>query len=1522
MAKLLKIVSRLIGGVLEWVLILIIFIAFAVRTSPVQTFIGRLATNFLSKEMDAEFRIGKVDIYFFDRVSLDDVFVRDQKGDTLASLASVNVQLSLLDLDANKIVLKNIALKEGRVGIDRDSLTANYNYQFIVDYFNTKPKDKEQEPTDLTIRSLDIENVRLTYDDNRKARSDFGIDYDHLDLRNVVLHAKDFSINGSNYAFTLDNLSAKDHSGLDLKRLSASCVVGDKGIYISDLKINTQHSRIFAKKFNLVMDGLGKLSAFEDSVTFDARIDSSIVNLYDVSLFVPALKGMQQKIHLQAALSQRVKDLKISDIDVRTGKKTIVRGSLLLPDFRAAERSFLQENIEYAYIDLEDIKAVRLPDKSAQRFLEFAPMVRRLGYAEIKKTSLTGYYSQFVLSSRQIRTQLGTVHLDNGLMFTGLKEGGYAFERSMNSDYDIYIDSFNVGKFIDNPMLGNVKGSLFASGVVGQKDGIRLNDLSGEINTVGFKGYNYSNISITQGSFIGNVFKAKVDVNDPHLVLAFDGTIDLNNGQNLKFNVDIPRADLGRLNLVPNDSAFLITSVNIDLQGHSLADYSGTIDLERTVFRQDSTTLTLPKLNMSIKRNTYSDIFYITSEVAVIELTGKIDPKTIVPSINNSLVPYVSAYLKPMKFPSGKRDNNFFDLEMTVGQPQEVLALFAPELSVSSGSRIALHYDAARNEFTSDMTAAEIRFNKMMIRDLVLNQSALDSKAQAEINASYVRMNDSLYVNTLDIDINGTDNLYHTQAKWNENLANPAFFTWETQFAENNTINVNLRPSFFSIKGQTWDIMNTAWISYAEKKIVIDHLMLERDVQFVAINGALSDNEADQLVINLNDLHLQEFSAFLNPDLDIAGNVSGDVRIATPFTAFRIDGDIVAQELFVNKKPVGDVQAHGKWDAENERIVLNGDLKYLQNETFDFTGHYYPNRTTNNINFDLDFRGMDLNFANAFIDPQVVKDIRGNLKGHIKVTGNAKAPTIDGALDLRDGNVKVELLGANFRLNGPITFDGDENAFFINDMPVLDDEGHRARLNASVFHDNYANWNCDLGFVTEDEKFLVLNTRYKEGTIYYGRAYVTGTANINFSDALTEIMVDVKTEEGTWIDIPMYGNSEIEEVDFITFEPVGGAVEQLVKPEIDLSGVDLDLNFDVTDDAQVKLIFNEKTEDQVIVHGDGDIGISISSQGDLAMTGTYTIKDGVYNFVMGPVKKDFIIQEGGTIQWSNEPGNAALDLKTYKKVMANIADVGITEIDPRNSSNQEIYCTLTLTQTLDNPLITLDIQAPKATESGKAVIARIQSDKDELQKQFFSLLVLNKFVPLNGSASASGGLADVITNQLNAFLSKNVSALQLQVAYESSEVQNSESYEVSAQKAFGNEGSFVVRTTFGVSNSSSASQQNQLIGDMSLEYLINKDGTFRVNIFNESNDNSVLQDNSQGAFTQGVGLHYQEDFNTAKDFKLLQFILDLFRKEKKIQLTSRRKLVKVTDENPDSDPKPSTPPILTEPAEAKPEEIY
>jgi hypothetical protein len=105
---------------------------------------------------------------------------------------------------------------------------------------------------------------------------------------------------------------------------------------------------------------------------------------------------------------------------------------------------------------------------------------------------------------------------------------------------------------------------------------------------------------------------------------------------------------------------------------------------------------------------------------------------------------------------------------------------------------------------------------------------------------------------------------------------------------------------------------------------------------------------------------------------------------------------------------------------------------------------------------------------------------------------------------------------------------------------------------------------------------------------------------------------------------------------------------------------------------------------------------------------------------------------------------------------------------------------------------------------------------------------------------------------------------------------------------------FIIPRIAGVENNVAAgSSQSTLIGDVNVEYLLNEQGTFRVSIFNESNNYTVIQEKDAGQFTQGVGIQYQEEFNNLRDFQLFQFVIDVFRKDKKIskKKNSRQKPV-------------------------------
>jgi hypothetical protein len=326
----------------------------------------------------------------------------------------------------------------------------------------------------------------------------------------------------------------------------------------------------------------------------------------------------------------------------------------------------------------------------------------------------------------------------------------------------------------------------------------------------------------------------------------------------------------------------------------------------------------------------------------------------------------------------------------------------------------------------------------------------------------------------------------------------------------------------------------------------------------------------------------------------------------------------------------------------------------------------------------------------------------------------------------------------------------------------------------------------------------------------------------------------------------------------------------------------------------MKLIFNEQIGDEIIARGDGKMNIKLDQLDQLTMTGKYSIASGSkYNFAMGSIKQLFMIESGSVIEWTGDPYDALIDVNTVATKKASILELS-PELADRSLVNQDIYCYLKLSDKLLSPQISFDIKAPRAPETGRALIDRVVSDADERNRQFFSLLLVSKFQPLKGNVSAGGSAAlDLIESQINAALSNLSENYKLNLDVGSDATQGETSVAIGMNKGVLND-RLVISTSIGVENRASISDasgaksvQNSVIGDVSVEYKI-KDN-FRVRAFNQSNNATVKQ--NSGPFTQGIGISYREEFNHWNELQFIQKAAYLLngKKEGKAPMDKRKR---------------------------------
>ncbi len=1517
MTKIAKIIAYVFLSILEYVLIFIIAFAFFIRTEFVQTFLAQKATEYLSEMLETTVQIERVSITFIDKAFIDGVLILDQHRDTLLYAQELVVRISDFDLSKTKIELDKVRLTAATVKLVKYKEEDKFNFQFIIDAFKQE-KDTLKDPAEFAIHIANVEFVdsRFVFDNQHIKQIPKGVDYAHLDLTELNLLANSVRILPDTYSAKITHLSTLEKSGFRLNEFKAEASFNNSGAAVRNLSIVLPNSSLKAEFFNLKVNELSDFSRFVDDVVWDVDLNESEVSLADIAYFAPVLYGMDAIVQLQGHVSESISELHLMDFTIKTGLDTKIVGDFILPDFRILNDEIWLEYIKYLHVNMNDIQGFRLPNSSKPEYLMLPKQLLNLQFVEGNNLSLKGNLEDATVSLNKLKTGLGDLTFDENLRIYEDKENiGYFFTSADSRKNYIHFEMFDLGGLLAAKELGIVDGEFGFDAKFIAKKKLEIFGIHGVFKRFDAAGYSYTNIVIKdtdyEMDFDKIVPKSTIDgfmrIRDENLDLTYKGKLEIQENIKMELVLDIECAHLENLHPSLKERGELISKVNISGQGTDINDFEGQFSMTALSYEEKGESFNIDRLEAQVYRNSSGDKLLVDSDVIVLDFNGVVDFNNIGDNITYQVAQIFPAFINESKKTSDP--NSKFDYSLTVKDINPILDVFYPDVQVAEGMTLTGQYNGLKNSFDLTIQSDFITYKDYNFNNLYLFQELFDGQLLALYDIRQASIYDSVAFQNVHFTNIAYNSFMDANLQFEDALVSRSNIEWYTYLNEKDAVDIDILPSYFTFNNHRWDLEKKAHINYNDKCILVEDFELRRQDQYISANGQLSNYERDKLNISAVNLDLEDFGTLLLDNIDMRGVANIDGFISNPFEDLTFEGTATIGDFYLDKTEIGDIIFSANLNSVINQMEFDGELIFKELQTFRFKGDYFYKQKEDNIDFDLVFRKTDIAVLNTFLDPDLVSDIKGSLTGDFKLTGSASEPVFTGKVKINDGNIKVGLLGTTYKYDGVLT--SDEFGVLVDNMPITDEKGNTGSLTGMISHDHFTNFDYDISVNMEEhptlrnplrpaeplmlDKFMVLKTQYEEGSVYYGNAYVTGTANISgYNDKMT-ISVNAKTKRGTWIDFPMYGPTTVSEDGFITFKTAEKSQEEL-EQKIDFSGVKMNLNFDITADAKVKLIFDPNIGDEIAATGSGKINLGLDKYGDITMNGTYTLTDGMYNFALGPYKQNFVITPGGTIQWMGTPYDAQLDVRTYYKTVANLTAVMPDVIENRPSDNEEIYSYLILTGDMNSPEISFDMEAPKATEAGKAVMNRIRSDQDELNRQFFSIMIMKRFLPLAGQESRGGAggnaLVDLVSTQINSILSKVSDEYRMKVDIDSDDVTGEGSVEFGVSKGFFDD-KLLVSTSFGVGNQGTAND-GAIIGDVSVEYLLNQDGTFRVNVFNRSNTNNALQQNQQGPLTQGIGINYKEDFHNMEDFKLIQFIFDVFRTEENRKVMGKRKDKKLT----------------------------
>ena len=353
------------------------------------------------------------------------------------------------------------------------------------------------------------------------------------------------------------------------------------------------------------------------------------------------------------------------------------------------------------------------------------------------------------------------------------------------------------------------------------------------------------------------------------------------------------------------------------------------------------------------------------------------------------------------------------------------------------------------------------------------------------------------------------------------------------------------------------------------------------------------------------------------------------------------------------------------------------------------------------------------------------------------------------------------------------------------------------------------------------------------------------------------------------------------------------------------SNVRVNLDLEVTPEADVQIIIDKQLGDIIKANGSGNLKLEIDLNQDIFnMFGQYAIEKGDYLFTLqGVINKRFQIGDGSTITWNGELTEALMDIKAIYSLRTTLKPLNPMSEEPVYSSRTQVDCEINLAGKLMEPSINFDIVVPIAEEdpSLKAVVQDALNTEERVSMHFLSLLVINSFTSDNTSAQSSGfskGIystaGEMLSNQLSNWISQWTSAVDIGVNWRPGEELSSNEIELAFSTQLFND-RLTINSNVDMGNQNVASG---IAGDVNVDLKIVPSGKLRLKAFYRSNDD-ILYGTNLGEYTAGAGLMYREDFNNLRE---------LFNKYKSV--FNRPKEDEFEFTNPESENNTNAPPTL------------
>jgi hypothetical protein len=1455
-----KKIRKIVFRTLLVLIILFLLLGIALTLPYVQTKIAQHFTEQINNDYKTDINVERVEVNLFGGVQLKGVYIRDEKKDTLIFANRISTSI----LDVNKLI--NGKLFFG--GITANDLVLN---------IKTYKGDKD----------TNLDKFIAAFDDGKPASGKFRMTSDHIILKNCRFReidynrdvpldvdfskingrASDFKIIGPNVYTNIDKISFLDHRGLFVNDAKFKFTYTKKFIRFENTDLYTMHSHFIGNVY--LRYDRKDFADFNNKVIFDVITKKASISSNDIWYFYKEI-GKNQRFDLKGKIGGTLNNLFIKNMRLKDNRNSEIIGDVNFKNLfpRKGQAGFYMkgsfDKLSSSYQNLTTL----LPNVLGK---SLPTSMKKLGhFTVIGDVELTATY---INADFTLNTDLGTVV--SKLAMTNINNID-------NASYtgNVILDDFDLGTFTNRKDFGrtsfdiDVEGKGFVEKYLDVK-------FSGEVSKFFYNGYSYKNI-LADGSFKKPIFQGKVNVNDTNLFLDFDGIVDLSKKENIyDFHAKIDYANLKRLNFIKDSLSVFRGDVVMKVYGRSLNTMKGDVIVTNASYQNPKNLYFFDnlQLNSSIYSDNTRKIVVSSTDGIDGVVEGKFDINQIQNMVKNSLGSLYTNY-KPYPIKKGQYMKfNFYEFE-------KIIEIINPKVSFSHDAVLTGSINADANDFKMDfksdvIDAFDTHLDKVLLQ--VDNKNPLyHTYVQTDsIITKYYKIRDFSLINTTANDTlqfrtefrggdKGNDfynlNLYHTIGKQNQHI-------------------IGFNKSELMFKDLLWYINEQ---NNEKNRVVIDDninsfsfedVILSHEKQSISLNGLIKGKNTKDLKLTFNEVNLNK----VTPDVaqfKFEGELNGDVYIKQDESVYQPTANLEIKNLLINDNELGTLALNIKGDEDFRKFDINSTINNQHFNSLTANGNLSIVADETFLDVDVDFQKFNLGVLSN-LGGDVLNNIRGFVSGNARINGNVKNIDYKGTLFVDDAGLTIPYLNVDYKISPKAQVNVSRNRFDIPSTVIFDSKHNtKGNLSGAIKHKEFGDWELDLNI--SSNRLLALDTEYHEDAAYYGVAYVNGSATIKGPTSGLTIDVNAKSEKGTDIKIPINDADAVEENKYIHFLSEAEKYNQTKKAtevKRDYNGLQMNFEFEITPIANIEVILNRESGHGMKGRGAGNLNMNINTLGKFEMTGDFQVWEGSYNFKYGGViDKQFTVKKFGSIVWDGDPYKAQLNLEAVSKNITANPDVltGTTSVNKKTP----VEVVIGLKGTVLNPEPDFTINFPNVSNVLKAEIDAKLTDPATRQTQALYLLSTGGFLSPEGMSQAqyTNFAFERVSALFGDLFNDNSGKMQIGMNYvqsDKSSLNPTDSRLVATISTTVNE-RITINGKVGVPVG--GVNESAIVGNVEVKYRVNEDGTLNLRVFNKENDITYI---GQGiGYTQGVGVSYEVDFDTFKEFVNRIFTKNKLDKEK------------------------------------------